>query len=200
MAIRSPDELAPARKIAMTWVSISLACAVLVGLLGRVYLPETLSGADAEKVFMILVDRLTHPVFGGILLAAVLAAIMSTADSQLLVTSSALTEDLYRVIIRPRASEKELVWVSRGTVVGVAAIACTIAMKPDSSVLDLVAYAWAGFGATFGPLVLLSLYWKRMTLNGAMAGIIGGGTTVLLWKQLEGGVFDLYEIVPGFIV
>jgi len=184
----------------MAWVLVSLACALLVGLLGRVYLPETLVAADSEKIFMILVDRLTHPIVGGILLAAVLAAIMSTADSQLLVTSSALTEDLYRVIIRPTASEKELVWVSRGTVIGVAAIACAIALKPDRSVLDLVAYAWAGFGATFGPLVLMSLYWKRMTRNGAIAGILGGGITVLVWKQLAGGLFDLYEIVPGFVV
>lgn len=200
MAIRSPKEIRPARQIAMTWVVISLTCAVLVGLAGRAFFPETLSDSDAEKIFMLLVDRLTHPVLGGILLAAVLAAIMSTADSQLLVTSSALTEDLYRVIIRPHASEKELVWVSRSTVIGVAAVACLIALKPDSSVLDLVAYAWAGFGATFGPLVLMSLYWKRMTRNGAIAGIIGGGVTVLVWKQLEGGLFDLYEIVPGFVV
>jgi sodium/proline symporter len=107
---------------------------------------------------------------------------------------------LYRVIIRPNASDKELVWVSRGTVIGVAMAACIIALKPDSSVLDLVAYAWAGFGASFGPLILLSLYWKRMTRNGAIAGIIGGGLTVLLWKQLQGGVFDLYEIIPGFVV
>ena len=200
MAVRSPDDLRPARHIAMTWVLVSLTCAVLVGLVGRVVLPEILSSADSEKVFMILVDQLTHPLVGGILLAAVLAAIMSTADSQLLVTSSALTEDLYRVMIRPQASNKELVWVSRGTVIGVAALACIIAFKPDSSVLGLVSYAWAGFGATFGPLILLSLYWKRMTRNGAIAGIIGGGITVLVWKQLTGGLFDLYEIVPGFIV
>jgi sodium/proline symporter len=200
MAIRSPDEIKPARKIAMSWVIVSLACAVLVGLAGRIYLSEALTAADSEKVFMILVDRLTHPIAGGILLAAVLAAIMSTADSQLLVTSSALTEDLYRVIIRPNASDTELVWVSRGTVAGVAAVACAIALKPQSSVLNLVSYAWAGFGATFGPLVLMSLYWKRMTRNGAIAGIIGGGITVLLWKQLKGGLFDLYEIVPGFVI
>lgn len=200
MAIRSPDEIKPARRIAMTWVLISLAGAVLVGMAGRIYLPELLVGTDSEKVFMILVERLTHPIIGGILLAAVLAAIMSTADSQLLVTSSALTEDLYRVLIRPNAADKELVWVSRGTVIGVAAIACAIALKPDSSVLELVSYAWAGFGATFGPLVLMSLYWKRMTRNGAIAGIIGGGITVLVWKPLEGGLFDLYEIVPGFLV
>jgi sodium/proline symporter len=200
MAICSPDEIKPARKIAMIWVAVSLTCAVVVGLVGRVFLPETLPDADSEKVFMVLVDQLTHPIIGGILLAAVLAAIMSTADSQLLVTSSALTEDLYRVIIRPDASDKELVWVSRGTVIGVAALACAIAFKPDRSVLGLVSYAWAGFGATFGPLVLFSIYWKRMTRNGALAGIIGGGLTVLIWKQLSGGIFDLYEIVPGFLV
>ena len=200
MAIRSPDEADPARRIAMIWVIISLTCAVLVGLVGRAYLPKALSGSETEKIFMILVDQLTHPIVGGIMLAAVLAAIMSTADSQLLVTSSALTEDLYRVIIRPNASQKELVWVSRGTVIVVAAIACVIAFKPDRSVLDLVSYAWAGFGATFGPLILMSLYWKRMTRNGALAGLIGGGLTVLIWKQLEGGLFNLYEIVPGFMI
>lgn len=200
MAIRSADEIKPARRIAMVWVLVSLCCAVLVGLAGRIYLPEQLAETDAEKIFMILVDQLTHPIVGGILLAAVLAAVMSTADSQLLVTSSALTEDLYRVMIRPNASNKELVWVSRGTVVVVATLACFIALKPDRSVLSLVSYAWAGFGATFGPLVILSLYWKRMTRNGAIAGIIGGGITVLVWKPLSGGLFDLYEIVPGFIV
>ncbi len=200
MAIRVPGEVKAARRIAMTWVIISLACAVVVGMAGRIYLADKLPDSDSEKIFMILVDRLTHPLIGGILLAAVLAAIMSTADSQLLVTSSALTEDLYRVIIRPNASDKELVWVSRGTVISVALIACAIALKPDSSVLSLVSYAWAGFGATFGPLVLLSLYWSRMTKRGAIAGIIGGGLTVLVWKQLAGGLFDLYEIVPGFIV
>ena len=182
----------------MIWVLTSLTCAVILGLAGRAYLPEPLSGSDAEKIFMVLIGQLTHPVVGGILLAAVLAAIMSTADSQLLVTSSALTEDLYRVVIRPDASDRELVWVSRITVIAVAVVACIIALKPDSSVLDLVAYAWAGFGASFGPLVLLSLYWKRMTRNGAIAGIAGGGLTVLIWKQLEGGWFDLYEIIPGF--
>ena len=200
MAIRSADEMAPARRIAMVWVVVSLTCAVVVGLVGRAYLPGLPADAEAEKIFMVLVRELTHPLIGGILLAAVLAAIMSTADSQLLVTSSALTEDLYRVIIRPGASDKELVWVSRATVIVVAAAACIIALKPDSSVLDLVSYAWAGFGATFGPLILMSLYWKRMTRNGAVAGIVGGGMTVLVWKNLEGRIFELYEIVPGFAV
>jgi sodium/proline symporter len=200
MAIRSADDLAPARRIAMIWVVVSLTCAVAVGLAGRAFLPGLPADAEAEKIFMVLVRKLTHPLIGGILLAAVLAAIMSTADSQLLVTSSALTEDLYRVIIHPAASDRELVWVSRATVIDVAAIACLIALKPESSVLELVSYAWAGFGATFGPLILMSLYWKRMTRNGAIGGIIGGGVTVLAWKNLEGGLFELYEIVPGFIV
>ncbi len=200
MAIRSADDLTPARRIAMGWVLVSLTCAVIVGLAGRAYLPELLEETDAEKIFMELVSRLAHPLVGGVLLAAVLAAIMSTADSQLLVTSSALTEDLYRVIIRPQASDRELVWVSRSTVIGVALTACIIALKPDSSVLELVAYAWAGFGATFGPLIIMSLYWKRMTRSGAIAGIVGGGLTVLIWKRLGGGLFDLYEIVPGFAV
>lgn len=200
MAIRLPSEIAPARRIAMVWVLVSLACALFIGLVGRIYLSDVLPEADSEKVFMELVRTLTHPMVGGILLAAVLAAIMSTADSQLLVTSSALTEDLYRVIIRPKALEKELIWVGRGTVMLVAAAACFIALNPESSVLKLVAYAWAGFGAAFGPVVILSLYWKKMTRNGAIAGILGGGITVLVWKQLSGGIFDLYEIVPGFIV
>jgi sodium/proline symporter len=200
MAIKSADEIKPARRIAMVWVLISLSCSVLIGLLGKVYFSKELSSADSEKIFMMMVSELTHPIVGGILLAAVLAAIMSTADSQLLVTSSALTEDLYRVLIRPKASDKELVWVSRGTVIGVASLACSIALKPDNSVLDLVAYAWAGFGATFGPLILMSLYWNRMTRNGALAGILGGGVTVLLWGKLDGGLFDLYEIVPAFAV
>jgi sodium/proline symporter len=200
MAIKSADQIKPARKIAMIWVVISLICSVLVGLLARLYLQDSLAASDSEKVFMVLVEKLTHPVIGGILLAAVLAAIMSTADSQLLVTSSALTEDLYRVIVRPQASQTELVWVSRGTVIGVALIACSIALKPDNSVLDLVSYAWAGFGAAFGPVVLMSLYWKRMTHKGAIAGMLGGGITVLVWKNMKGGLFDLYEIIPGFLI
>jgi sodium/proline symporter len=135
----------------------------------------------------------------GCLLSAILAAIMSTADSQLLVASSALTEDFYHTLLHRQASARELMWISRGTVIGIAVIAFLLALNPASAVFDLVAYAWAGFGAAFGPLVLFSLYWRGMTAPGALAGIIVGGTTVLIWKQLSGGIFDLYEIVPGFI-
>jgi len=199
MAIKSADDIKPARRVAMIWVTVCLACAILVGLLGRVCLSFPLDETTSETVFMVMVELLTHPVVGGILLAAVLAAIMSTADSQLLVTSSALTEDLYHAWIRPEAEQRELLWVSRSAVMAVAVIACLVATDPSSSVLKLVAYAWAGFGATFGPLVILSLFWRRMTRRGAIAGILVGGITVILWKQIEGGIFDIYEIVPGFL-
>ena len=149
---------------------------------------------------MVLVNALFHPVMAGILLAAILAAVMSTADSQLLVSSSALTEDFYKALFRKEATEKELVMVGRLAVVGIAAIALLLARDPDSSVLGLVSYAWAGFGAAFGPALILALFWKRMTRNGALAGILVGGITVVVWKQLSGGIFDIYEIVPGFIL
>lgn len=201
MAIKSSAKIKQARLIAMIWVVISLACAVAVGVLGRAYFKTTpLETGAEETIFMVMVNALVNPVIAGVLLAAILAAIMSTADSQLLVTSSAITRDFYKVLLRKKAGDKELVWVSRLAVVGVAVIAYIIGLDPESSVLRLVAYAWGGFGATFGPLVILSLFWKRMTLKGALGGILVGGITVIVWKQLSGGIFDLYEIVPGFIL
>lgn len=199
MGIKSADQIAPARTIAMVWVIISLAFAVVIGLVGLAGLTG-FEGTDSERVFIYLIDAVIPPVFAGLFLSAILAAIMSTADSQLLVTSSALTEDLYAVLLRKNASQMELVWISRISVVVVAIIAMFIAFDPESSVLGLVSYAWGGFGATFGPIVLLSLFWKRMTRNGAAAGLIAGGLTVIIWKNLSGGIFDLYEIVPGFIL
>jgi len=200
MAIRSPDRISQARKIAMTWVVISLFMAVIIGMLGVIFLQTPLQGPATETVFIHLVNIIFHPLMAGILLAAILAAVMSTADSQLLVTSSAITEDFYKVLFRKQAGDRELVWIGRGAVVLVAVIAFFIAMNPEGSVLGLVAYAWGGFGATFGPLILFSLFWKRMTRSGALAGMIAGGVTVLIWKQLTGGIFDLYEIVPGFLL
>ena len=125
---------------------------------------------------------------------------MSTSDSQLLVSASALTEDFYKSFLRKDASEKELLWVSRLTVVGVSIVAFTLALNPESSVLDLVSYAWAGFGAAFGPTIILSLFWKRMTRLGALGGMVTGGVVVIFWNNLQGGIFQLYEIVPGFIL
>lgn len=200
MAISDPEEIKKARKIAMIWVLISLVCALIIGLVGSVLLKDVLDASTAESVFMVMVNNMFSPFVAGILLAAILAAVMSTADSQLLVSSSALTEDIYAVIFNKSATDKQLLFVGRLTVICIAIIAYYLALDPESSVLELVSYAWAGFGAGFGPTIVLSLFWKRMTRNGALAGIISGGLTVLVWKQLTGGIFDLYEIVPGIII
>lgn len=200
MAIKSSANVSQARHLAMGWVTFSLAGALLIGLGGIGTLETSLSGTDTEKVFIILVRTLLHPIPAGICLAAILAAIMSTADSQLLVSSSVLAEDLYKDLFRKNASQQELVRVGRSAVVCISMLACILSMNPKSMVLDLVAYAWGGFGAAFGPTLLLSLFWVRMTRNGALAGIITGGVTVIVWKPLNGGIFDLYEIVPGFIL
>jgi sodium/proline symporter len=175
-------------------VAICLTGAILVGIAGIAFFPEPLD--DAETVFLALITETITPWIGGILLTAVLAAVMSTADSQLLVTSSALTEDVYRAFFHRDAPDRTLLWVGRGTTVGVAVIATYLALG-GGTVLDLVAYAWAGFGAAFGPLIILSLYWKGMTSAGALAGMITGAATVVLWRNVVGG--ELYEIVRGFV-
>ncbi|MCX4025276.1 sodium/proline symporter PutP [Endozoicomonas sp. SM1973] len=203
-AVRSNQDLPTARRIAVSWTFLSLVGATLVGLAGINYLDA--SGAqlaDSEKIFMHLVGAVFHPVVAGILLAAILAAIMSTADSQLLVSSSALAEDFYKALFNKEATQKQVVAVGRIAVIVIAIIALTLAMDKNNSVLDLVSYAWAGFGAAFGPTLILALFWKRMNWQGALAGIVVGGVTVVVWKQLSGDVFELfglYEIVPGFIL
>lgn len=200
-ATRSNADITTARRIAVGWTALSMAGAVLVGLVGILFVDNQLAGNldDGERIFMLLVNSMFHPVIAGILLAAILAAIMSTADSQLLVSSSALAEDFYKQVFRPQATSEEIVTVGRVAVIVLSIIALMLAMNPDSTVLGLVSYAWAGFGAAFGPALLLSLFWKEMNRNGALAGIIIGALTVVIWKQLTGGIFDLYEIVPGFI-
>jgi sodium/proline symporter len=200
MAVRSSGELDASRRIAVGWVIIALGAATLVGLTGAAWLDPPLAGADSEKIFMAMAAALLHPVVAGICLAGILAAVMSTADSQLLVASSAVSEDLYRDLLRPNAGAGELLWIGRGAVIVIALGAFALALDPDSKVLDLVAYAWAGFGASFGPTILASLYWRRMSLAGAYAGILVGGITVVAWKSQSGGIFDLYEIVPGVIL
>jgi sodium/proline symporter len=195
--IKSKDDVPTARRIAVLWSGLTMVGACLVGFAAIGYLDAPLG--DSEKVFMVLVDALFHPVIAGILLAAILAAVMSTADSQLLVSSSALAEDFYKALFNQKASQKQLVMVGRMAVVGIAVVATFLALDQDSKVLDLVSYAWAGFGAAFGPALILSLYWKRMTKSGALAGIIIGGVTVVVWKQLSGGWFELYEIIPGML-
>ena len=197
MAIKSTSELPQATRIAMTWVILSLAAAVAIGMVGTVYLTTPLEGTDSETVFLVMTNQLFPPIVAGLLLSAVLAAIMSTASSQLLVAASAFAQDFYKTLIRKDAEQSELVWISRASVLIIASIAVFLGFNPDSFILDMVAYAWAGFGAAFGPVVLMSLFWKRTTRRGVIAGIIVGGVTVLAWKQFE--LFGLYEIVPGFI-
>ncbi|WP_027695502.1 sodium/proline symporter PutP [Vibrio litoralis] len=200
-ATRSNKDLTTARRIAVVWTALSMAGAIMVGLVGLIYVNghPTLQIEDGEKIFMILVNAIFHPVMAGILLAAILAAIMSTADSQLLVSSSALAEDFYKQVFKKDATPQQVVMVGRIAVVGVSALALILAMNPESSVLGLVSYAWAGFGAAFGPAIVLSLYWSKMNRNGALVGIVIGGATIVIWKQLTGGWFDVYEIVPGVI-
>jgi sodium/proline symporter len=198
MAAKSVEHIAVARRVAMGWVLIVMAAAVFVGLAGRVVLEPALGGADTEKVFIVMSTTFLHPALAGICLAGVMAAIMSTASAQLLVASSAFSQDLYRGLLRPAAGRAELLWVGRLAVLGIALLAFVIALDPTSKVLDLVAWAWAGFGAAFGPAIILSLYWPRMTRAAALAGIVVGGLTVILWKQGDGALFELYELVPGF--
>ena len=197
MAIKSTSELPQATRIAMTWVILSLAAAVAIGMVGTVYLTTPLEGTNSETVFLLMTNQLFPPIIAGLMLSAVLAAIMSTASSQLLVAASAFAQDFYKTLIRKDAEQGELVWISRASVLIIASIAVFLGFNPDSFILDMVAYAWAGFGAAFGPVVLMSLFWKRTTRRGVIAGIIVGGVTVLAWKQFE--LFGLYEIVPGFL-
>ena len=196
MAIRTSGEIRRATHIAMTWVVLSLAAAVAVGMVGRVYLTEPLTGTASETVFLVMTNELFPPIAAGLILSAVLAAIMSTASSQLLVAASAFAQDFYRTLIHKDAEQSELVWISRASVLVIASLAVFLGFNPNSFILDMVSYAWAGFGAAFGPAILMSLFWKRTTRNGVIAGIIVGGVTVLVWKQFA--LFGLYEIVPGF--
>ncbi|TLS36027.1 sodium/proline symporter PutP [Pseudalkalibacillus caeni] len=199
MAVKSSNEIPKARLVGMTWMIISLFGAIFTGFIGIAYFAGN-PLENSETVFIQFTDLLFNPWISGFLLAAILSAIMSTIDSQLLVSSSAVAEDFYKAILRKNASQTELVWVGRIAVLVIALIAILLAYNPESSVLNLVSYAWAGFGGAFGPVIILSLFWKRMTRNGALAGIIVGAVTVIVWAQLSGGLFDLYEIVPGFVL
>ncbi len=200
MAIRDAAGIAAARRTAMVWVSVVLVAAVLAGLTGIITLDRPLAGADAEKVFIDMAVDFLPPILAGVALSGILAAVMSTASAQLLVSSSAFAEDFYRGLWRRGASRRELLWTARGAVLAVALVALYLARDPASKVLDLVAWAWAGFGATFAPVIVLALYWPRMNRAGAFAGIVTGGVTALVWNRLSGGWFELYEIIPGFLL
>jgi len=207
MAIRSLKDVKVARHIGMSWMIVTIIGALATGLVGLAYVQKTgLALADAETIFIVLSQTLFNPLVAGFLLAAILAAIMSTISSQLLVTSSSLSGDFYHMFVRRDASQKELVVVGRISVVIVALVAIALAFDRESSILSLVGNAWAGFGAAFGPVIILSLYWKRMTLKGAISGILVGATTVLVWIYApltingESLSSHMYEIVPGFIL
>ncbi|AKX55020.1 proline:sodium symporter PutP [Thiopseudomonas alkaliphila] len=201
MAAESVSTIPNARRISISWMLLTLAGAVAVGFFGTAYFaqhPEQagLVSGNSERVFLELAKILFNPWVAGVILAGVLAAVMSTLSCQLLVSSSAITEDFYKAFLRKNASQRELVWVGRLMVLGVALLAIYLAADPNSKVLDIVSYAWAGFGAAFGPVILLSVTWPRMTRNGAVAGILVGALTVVLWKQFID--LGLYEIIPGF--
>jgi sodium/proline symporter len=196
MGIDTIKKVASARKIAVIWVAISLTAAVFVGIIAIPMFPNI---ADSEKVFIEMIAKIFNPWIGGILLAAILSAIMSTIDSQLLVSSSTLTEDFYNKIVDREASESEKMWAGRVFVILIAVIAFILALNPNNTVLDLVAYAWAGLGAAFGPVVLFALFSKKTSWRSVLTGMLLGTITLVFWKE-SGLGNTLYEIVPGFLV
>lgn len=203
MAIDNPKNIKTSRRIACVWVLITLVASVMVGIIGRCYFKTELP--DAEYIFMHMVDGIFPTVIAGIFLAAILAASMSTADSQLLVTTSSIADDIYKEVFKKDATDRQLLTVSRISLAVVAVIAVAIAWNPDSSVFGLVSYAWAGLGASFGPVVLMSLFWKRMNKQGATAGMVSGAFTVIVWNILRSNLpkvtlFSLYELLPAFII
>ncbi|WP_288817902.1 sodium/proline symporter PutP [uncultured Micrococcus sp.] len=203
MALRTPQDAATARRVGVSWMALSVVGAVLVALVGIAYFQANPNRTldDPETVFLVLSDIMFHPFLAGFVLAAVLAAIMSTLSSQLIVCSSALVEDLYRVGGRT-AAPTTLLWMGRIGVLVIAVIAGLLALNPDSSVLDLVSFAWAGFGSAFGPVILLALYWDKFTSWGAMAAMVVGAAVAWFWSKASGDTwewFDLYELLPGFV-
>lgn len=207
MAIRHVKDMPTARRIGMSWMIVAIIGAMATGFSGIAYVAKTgLTLDDPETIFIVLSQILFSPLIAGFLLAAILAAIMSTISSQLLVTSSSLTEDLYKTFLHKDASDKQQVLVGRISVAIVALVAIYLAYDRDSSILSLVSNAWAGFGAAFGPVIIGSLYWKKMTRNGALSGMVTGAATVLLWIyapiDIDGQSLSslMYEIVPGFIL
>ena len=205
MGIRSNSEIGKARRIGIVWMVISYIGAILIGTLGTVYLKKygiTLDSVSAETVFSATMQNMYPAFIAGIFLCAILAASMSTADSQLLAASSAVSQDIFKGLIKKDAEEKDVLNVSRFTVFLIALIALFMSLNPNSSIFSLVSFAWSGFGGTFGPLVLLALYWKRTTAAGAIAGLVCGGIVDVIWHYIPASVapiFGLYEIVPAFL-
>ena len=201
MAISSVKEVKSARRIGIGWMFLSLFGAVATALVGIAYYQQNNATlGDAETVFIVLGQIIFHPLIAGIMLAAVLAAVMSTISSQLIVTSSALIEDLYKAVIKTDASDKQYVFLGRMAVLVVSIVAILLAWPNNESILKIVSFAWAGFGASFGPVILLSLYWRKITSTGALWGMIAGAITIMVWGNIEVLSDTLYEIVPGFVI
>ncbi|KGR75550.1 sodium/proline symporter PutP [Ureibacillus sinduriensis] len=201
MAIKSVKETKQARRIGIGWMILSLLGATCTALVGLAYFQQNgMSIDDPETIFIVMGQILFHPFIAGIMLAAILAAVMSTISSQLIVTSSALVEDMYKALFKKDASDKHYVMAGRLAVLVVSVVAAILGWNPNSSILDLVGFAWAGFGAAFGPTILLALYWKKLTNIGALVGMVVGAVVAFVWGSSEALSGMLYEIVPGFLI
>ncbi|MEE0946780.1 MAG: sodium/proline symporter PutP [Acutalibacteraceae bacterium] len=203
MAIRKEKELKVSRRIAMIWVVISLAVAVFIGIIGRQLFPtELLTKGGAENIFIHLSTSFLPPILAGFVMAGILAATISSSDSYLLIAASALAKNIFQGVVKKNATDKQVMIVTRITLVTIALVAMLFALDENSVIFNIVSFAWAGFGATFGPLMLFSLFWKRTTRAGAVAGMVGGAGMVFLWKLVIsgfGGIFAIYELLPAFI-
>jgi sodium/proline symporter len=216
MAIKDESQLTRARRVAIVWCVVAMAAAIFIGLMGRAIFPGFLStgdsvgedgsfamsASDAESVFIKSAQLLFHPIAAGFAMAGILAAAMSSSDSYLLIASSSVAKDLFKDVLKKEATDKEEMILSRVTLTFIGIIAVIIAWDEHSVIFKVVSFAWAGFGAAFGPLMLFSLFWKRLTYAGAVAGLAAGGVMVFVWKLLVrplGGVYDLYELLPAFL-
>ena len=204
MAIRSENDLKRSRRIAMIWVVISLAVAVFIGIMGRALYPTThLTASSAENIFITLATNSLPPILAGFVMAGILAATISSSDSYLLIAASAVAKNIFQGVVKKKATDKQVMLVTRITLLAIALVAIIIALDENSVIFNVVSFAWAGFGATFGPLMIFSLFWKRINRAGAIAGMVSGASMVFIWKLLIsklGGAFAIYELLPAFIV
>jgi sodium/proline symporter len=204
MAVKNVSMIRPSRNIAVIWCFIVQFAAVAIGLIGRALLPTSLNTANgSENIFTLLSMNFFPPLLTGVLVSAILAASMSSADSYMLIVSSSVANDIYKGVLKKDASENQIMWVSRITMILATVFGVVIAFSGSQSIFRVVSYAWAGLGAAFGPLVLFSLFWKRTTLYAAIAGMISGGIMVVFWKNViagTGGIFAVYELLPAFAV
>lgn len=204
MAIRNPDELKTSRRIATVWVLISLGAAVAIGIIGRTLFPAALlTYSESESVFIVLSSKLLPALLAGFVMAGILAATISSSDSYLLIAASAFSKNIYQHLIKKDATDKQVMNISRIVLVVISLIGIFIAMDENSVIFTIVSFAWAGFGATFGPITIFSLFWKRTNREGAIAGMLSGGIMVFVWKLIlkpMGGIFGVYELLPAFII